>query len=62
MNDLIRNMSVPAGWDKNISLSFYTLIAIGAWSAAVLVMLSTKGRLGYSGEPIVGPEPKRNGS
>jgi membrane protease YdiL (CAAX protease family) len=35
------------GHGMNINISFTTLIAVGAWLGAGLIILSTKGRLGY---------------
>jgi uncharacterized protein len=48
LNDIVRLILVPLGWNGNINISFYTLIALGAWVAAGLLLLFTKGRLGYS--------------
>lgn len=49
LNDLIGRIPARAG-GGNISLSFYLVIAIGGWIAALLVMVLTRGRLGYSRE------------
>jgi membrane protease YdiL (CAAX protease family) len=49
LNDLARRLPASAG-GGNISLSFYSLIAIGGWIAALLVVALTRGRLGYSQE------------
>jgi hypothetical protein len=35
-------------WRPYIHISIFTLLAIGAWSAAILLIAFTKGRLGYS--------------
>ena len=49
LNDLAGRIHAPAG-GGSISLSFYLLVAIGGWIAALLVVALTRGRLGYRPE------------
>jgi CAAX protease family protein len=43
-------LSRVAGIHLNVSLSFGELVALGAWTGALVVIAVTKGRLGYPGE------------
>lgn len=53
LNSLVR--ALPDHWRPNVSLSFYTLIAIGAWLGAAVVIAATRGRLNYPGASISSP-------
>jgi membrane protease YdiL (CAAX protease family) len=48
LNALAGQMSRLTGGHLNVSLSFGVLIAAGAWTGAIVALVLTKGRLGYS--------------
>jgi len=53
--DLLAKLPLPAGW--NISLPFALAVALGGWTIALLVMVLTKGRLGYRMLAPTPPDP-----
>jgi membrane protease YdiL (CAAX protease family) len=48
LNNLFHLIPMAERWGPGIHISFVTLVTIGAWSAAILLIAFTKGRLGYS--------------
>jgi hypothetical protein len=48
LNALFHLVPIAERWRPGIHISIFTLLAIGAWSAAILLIALTKGRLGYS--------------
>jgi hypothetical protein len=48
LNNLFHLIPMAEHWRPGIHISFPTLVTIGAWSAAILLIALTKGRLGYS--------------
>lgn len=56
VNSLIKIL--PAAWQTNVNLSFYTLIALGAWLGAATVIAVTGGRLAYNRDTQAGFDGK----
>ena len=48
LNNLFHLIPMAERWRPYIHISIFTSLAIGAWSAAILLIALTRGRLGYS--------------